>query len=521
MTILLKTLKNIGKGLLLIISLWLLAIMSVVFYMKGINTILLTIYVILSLAANTGLLWPGIFKFINNGKKSRGIVLKFFVLPSTLLFTIFYAAVIFYIQDIPVILGILSAIAIILMLIAFKSPESLSKSLVKKSKNFLLAIFGVPAIIFLALMYISVPIVENYRTSILKQAEEERLQAIESAVIKTPSKDGKVKVYPLHVGDTILTYGQFYGGLDGWEGLTGYFKTLVNRDNITIPLYTYLIDHPKHGLMMIDAAISWEQANDHDGFYNHNYMVSRLLTVKDEYRLTTEQDLQVQVEKLGYRLEDIKTVFMTHTHDDHAGGLRNLPNAKVILSKEDWEKGTSIYPYSYDLIKDNMDLFTYNSGEYKSFSNSLDYFGDGSVILLPTPGHSPGHTSVLVKADEYDLLFMGDTPYTLNHMSIDEVRQITLGGEETEKQLDSTRKLQQLVETKADTVMLFAHDYTNYQKELVEQFLDDGYFAEEELKNIRNYRSKLFNNDWKLKQGNMPYYVPASENEETGHVGFN
>ena len=70
-----------------------------------------------------------------------------------------------------------------------------------------------------------------------------------------------------------------------------------------------------------------------------------------------------------------------------------------------------------------------------------DYFDDGSVILLPTPGHSPGHTSVLVKADEYDILFMGDTPYTLNHMSIDEVRQITLGGEETEKQLDSTRKL--------------------------------------------------------------------------------
>ena len=66
--------------------------------------------------------------------------------------------------------------------------------------------------------------------------------------LKTPVKDGKVKVYPLHVGDTILTYGAIYGGLDGWKGLTGYFKTLVNKDNITIPLYTYLIDHPKHGL---------------------------------------------------------------------------------------------------------------------------------------------------------------------------------------------------------------------------------------------------------------------------------
>lgn len=520
LTILLKIFKNLGKGIIFIIGLWLLAIMSVVFYMKGINPIFLTLYVILSFVANIGFLWPGILKLINNGEKSRRAVLKFFVVPSTLLFTIFYALVIFYIQDIPIILGILSAITIILMFIAIKSPESLSKSLLKKSKAFRLSIFGIPAIILFVLMYISVPIVENYRTSILKQAEEERIQAIEASVKKTPVKDGKVKVYPLHVGDTILTYGQFYGGLDGWEGLTGYFKTLVNKDNITIPLYTYLIDHPKHGLFMIDAAINWEQANDHDGFYNHNYMVSRLLTVKDEYKLNIEQDLQVQVERLGYKLEDIKMIFMTHTHDDHAGGLRNIPNAKVIISKEDWEKGTSIYPYSFELAEDNMDLFTYDPIEYKSFPKSLDYFDDGSVILLPTPGHSPGHTSVLVKADEYDILFMGDTPYTLNHMSIDEVRQITLGGEETEKQLDSTRKLQQLVEDEPNTVMLFAHDYTSYQKELIEQFLEDGYFNEEELNNIRNYRFTLFDNDWNLKPGHMPYYIPPAKGQETGSVGF-
>ena len=71
------------------------------------------------------------------------------------------------------------------MFIAIKSPESLSKSLLKKSKAFRLSIFGIPAIILFVLMYISVPIVENYRTSILKQAEEERIQAIEASVKNT------------------------------------------------------------------------------------------------------------------------------------------------------------------------------------------------------------------------------------------------------------------------------------------------------------------------------------------------
>jgi glyoxylase-like metal-dependent hydrolase (beta-lactamase superfamily II) len=271
--------------------------------------------------------------------------------------------------------------------------------------------------------------------------------------------------------------------------------------------------------MMVDAAVSWEQANDHDGFYNHNYMVSRLLTVKNEYRLATEQELQVQVERLGYKVDDIKTLFMTHTHDDHAGGLRNLPNVKVVLSREDWEKGTSIYPYSYDLVKDNMDLFNYDSGEYKSFSNSLDYFGDDSVILLPTPGHSPGHTAVLVKAEGYDLLFMGDTPYTLNHMSFDEVRQLTLGGADEEKQLISTSKIQQLVDVEPNTVMLYAHDYTAYQTDYIEKFLIDGRLTEDELKNIRDYRDRIFDG-WELKPGNMPYYIPPAGGQEAGSVGY-
>lgn len=516
MAIFINILKNIGKGLVLLISLWLLTIISIVFYMKGINPALLSIYIIAALGANIGLLWPGVFKPLAKGERRRKLVFRLFFIPAAVLFVAFYFAVIFYIQDIPVIFGILAITAFVMMVLSIVKPEAIGQSVLEKRKSSRIALFGVPAIILVIAMFISAPLVENYRTSLFTQAEAKRMKAIQAVSKKTPASDGTVKVYPLHVGDTFLTYGQFYGGLDGWVGLTGFFKTLVNKETITIPLYTYLIDHPRHGLMMVDAAVSWEQANDHDGFYNHNYMVSRLLTVKNEYRLTTEQEPQVQVEKLGYKVDNIKTVFMTHTHDDHAGGLRNLPNAKVVLSKEDWEKGTSIYPYSYDLIKDNMDLFTYDSGEYKSFSNSLDCFGDGSVILLPTPGH----TSVLVKADGYDFLFMGDTPYTLKHMSFEEVRQLTLGGAEEEKQLETTRKIQQLVDAEPDTAMLFAHDHTAYQRDYIEKFLKDGRLTEEELKSLRDYRSEIFNNEWKLKPGNMPFYIPAKEDQETGSVGY-
>jgi len=105
-------------------------------------------------------------------------------------------------------------------------------------------------------------------------------------------------------------------------------------------------------------------------------------------------------------------------------------------------------------------------------------------------------------------------------MSIEDVRQLTLGGVEEEKQLESTVNLQKLVDARPDTVMLFAHDYTDYQSDYIEKFLIDGRFSEEELKIINHYRAKIFDDKWKLKPGNMPYYIPASGDKETGSVDF-
>lgn len=194
----------------------------------------------------------------------------------------------------------------------------------------------------------------------------------------------------------------------------------------------------------------------------------------------------------------------------------------AIATKADVSRGTIYLNYDdkYCILEKIIDK------ELEKLVNSCNPNESSDIneqgLLLRTLEYIEANSSTFITllADEYDILFMGDTPYTLNHMSIDEVRQITLGGEETEKQLDSTRKLQQLVEDEPNTVMLFAHDYTSYQKELIEQFLEDGYFNEEELNNIRNYRFTLFDNDWKLKPGHMPYYIPPAKGQETGSVGF-
>jgi glyoxylase-like metal-dependent hydrolase (beta-lactamase superfamily II) len=482
--------------------------------MKNIPPFILVIYTLTVLAFIIGLIWPIAFQTFNRIK-----VLKVFGIPSTVLFIAFYFSVLFHIQDLPIMLGALSGLFFILAVMVCIRPKLSGKYLIEMSRVSRFFIFAIPSVFWLILMFFSTSVMENYRVNQFKQAEEKRLQIIQESKNIAPEKKSRVKVYPLHIGDTVLTYGQFYGGLNGWEGLVGYIYTLINKDTITVPLYSYLIDHPKHGLMMIDTCINWEQAHDHDGYYNHNYMISRLLSDRNEYKLTPEQELEVQIQLLGYKLDDIKTVFMTHVHDDHAGGLRNLPNAKVVLNKEDREKGT-LYPYSFELVKENLHLFTYNPVPFHDFNESLDYFGDNSVVLLPTQGHSPGHTAVLLNMENTDVLFVGDSPYTLRHMAVDQVRQMTIGGLETDNQVEATRKIQRLVNTNPETILLFSHDHTDYQSKIVEQTLSDGIFTTTEINKIKVYRSNIFNEKWRLKPGNTPYYIPPTIKGGTGSVGW-
>jgi len=248
-------------------------------------------------------------------------------------------------------------------------------------------------------------------------------------------------------------------------------------------------------------------------------MLARLLTDRDEYVLPAEQELRVQVERLGYELGDVEGVFMTHVHDDHAGGLRSVPNAKVFLGKADWERGV-LYGPSFETTEDDLALITYTSGPFRNFDASQDVFGDGSVRLLPTLGHSPGHTSILLRMDGYHALFVGDHAYTLRHLAVEEVRQMTIGGAATERQVEGIRRVRKLLEELPNTIMLHAHDHSDYQSDLVEPFLADGGLSAEERREIEAYESDVFTGDWGLRSDNTPRFVPPGGEEGTGEVEF-
>lgn len=332
-----------------------------------------------------------------------------------------------------------------------------------------------------------------------------------------------MKVFALQTGYTKVPYGQFYGGLQGWTGIKGFWKFATDKKRyILVPIHAYLIEHPQVGRILVDAGINHKQALEHDQYYKG---VMRIITDSDEYILPPEQELPVLLKRLGYKCEDIQTVILTHMHEDHVGCLNYFPHAKVMVSKSEWESRDkklfgfirTIYEPSISAVKD-WNFVSFSSGRFHSFDSSQDLFGDGSLIMLPTPGHSPGHASLLAQMDGYQLFFAGDSLYTLRHLAVDQVRSITPNREWQERYVDSILRTQKLRKVLPDMVIVPPHDHTDYQYKFVQPFLADGELSIEERQGIKAFESTLFESNDRLLSSSLPHFVPSSDGGPVGSV---
>jgi N-acyl homoserine lactone hydrolase len=96
--------------------------------------------------------------------------------------------------------------------------------------------------------------------------------------------------------------------------------------------------------------------------------------------------LAAQLGELGVQPSDIKYVAVSHTHPDHIGNVELFPQAMLLVQKAEYEWPS---PLGVGRFKPEHPA-TRLEGDH-------DVFGDGSVVIIATPGHTPGHQSLLVK----------------------------------------------------------------------------------------------------------------------------
>ena len=121
--------------------------------------------------------------------------------------------------------------------------------------------------------------------------------------------------------------------------------------------------------------------------------------------------LAEQLAKLDVKPEQVKFVGISHYHGDHIGGAAPFTNATLLMGKGDWEvisapklpEGTS---------NASLKHWVSGGGKVEPVANDKDVFGDGTVVMLNTPGHTPGHHSLLVKLPQAGVVILsGDAAH--------------------------------------------------------------------------------------------------------------
>lgn len=174
------------------------------------------------------------------------------------------------------------------------------------------------------------------------------------------------------------------------------------------PITTYLLQHPTAGWFLIDAA--YGQRTDDDPFEYPGRTSVKIL------ELEVERPLSARLGELGLTPADIHNILLTHAHQDHIGGVEDFPEATLWTDAREWEdaltrgslKGYDSLPYA----EREPRFFAFEGTEpYGPFAQHVDLFGDGTVIVLPAPGHTAGEVCVLVNRPTRSYLFTGDAAW--------------------------------------------------------------------------------------------------------------
>jgi N-acyl homoserine lactone hydrolase len=151
---------------------------------------------------------------------------------------------------------------------------------------------------------------------------------------------------------------------------------------IRFPIPAYVIETARERIL-VDAGLHPDAVHNAAGRYGR-------LDAIGPVRLELERSIAVQVD-----LETITKVVLTHLHYDHAGGLALLPPAvPIVVQRREWEAG-----HDEAAIAKNFFLpvdYAAAAKQVALVDGDHDLLGDGSVQLLSTPGHTPGHQSVRV-----------------------------------------------------------------------------------------------------------------------------
>jgi N-acyl homoserine lactone hydrolase len=232
----------------------------------------------------------------------------------------------------------------------------------------------------------------------------------------TGGRDGAaVRLHPLLTGTWRAPPAAFLreDGRFAWRKALGFG---VPREKwLVSPVQAFLVEHPGAGSLLIDTGLHPSVAVD------PKENIGRILSFMafKDLEMRPEQAVPAQLRERGLEPSDVGVVVMTHLHADHASAISEFPQATFVLSSAEWKAATSQGPshgyrrrqFDHAFDYRTLDFDAPDADSFSTFGRSFDLFGDGSVRLVFTPGHTHGHLSLVLRVRRGEVLIAGDAIY--------------------------------------------------------------------------------------------------------------
>ena len=246
--------------------------------------------------------------------------------------------------------------------------------------------------------------------------------AMSALAASAQTKTGVDKLYIINCGEGVA------GDISRWSPGVNVGKSMDFVDNC------YLIHHTQ-GWLLWDTGITDAIAAKPDG------------EAPADPRMThwrRPKTLASQLEMLGVKPADIKYVAVSHTHPDHIGNVEMFPQTMLLVQKAEYEWPS---PLGVGRFKPEHPV--------TKLEGDNDVFGDGSVTLLATPGHTPGHQSLLLKLPNTGAIVLsGDAVHFKSNWDI---RRVPSGNTDKDKTLASMQRIADIL-AKENAQLWINHD---------------------------------------------------------------
>jgi N-acyl homoserine lactone hydrolase len=164
--------------------------------------------------------------------------------------------------------------------------------------------------------------------------------------------------------------------------------------------------------------------------------------------------------QLNVKPDQIKYVGVSHYHGDHIGQVGSFPKATLLIGKGDWDALTSPKP-APGVNPEPFANWIKGEGKVEPLPLDKDVFGDGTVLVLNTPGHTPGHHSLMVKLPQTgNVLLTGDLAHFRENYDNNGVPSFNVSRADTVASIDRFKK----IATNMKATVIIQHDARDVSK---------------------------------------------------------